>query len=140
METVLELKEKYADAIKRIVLVENGEPYKSVLPTGLVYLSHPFGGRRDNVVDAGQMAKWYQKKLGTKGTIVSPIHNFSWLSYKEEEEGYWEDIYHCLALLSRCDAMILTGDWKKSMGCCIEYLYCVDHDIPLVIAKEKDHD
>lgn len=141
METVLELKKKYANAIERIAMAEEvPDTSKEIIPEGILYLSHPFGGLKDNMVEAGQIANRFQKEMGTKGTIISPIHNFSWLAYREESNGYWEDIYHCLVLLSHCDGMILSGDWKKSLGCCIECLYCVEHDIPLYVeAKEKHH-
>ncbi len=134
MMDVLELSAKYGNALE-VVRGMAGEGTVTVIPRGLLYLSHPFGGLKDNMFDAGLVANRLQAKFGTTRTILSPIHNFSWLSYREEKSGYWEDIFHCLRLLSSCDGMVLTGDWKKSLGCCIEYLYALDHHIPVYIAE-----
>ena len=139
MMTVEELRNSYGNALERVSYIDDGDDevhYRIMdgMPKGLIYLSHPFGGLKDNMMEAGQIANRLQAELGTDGTILSPIHNFSWLAYREESNGYWEDIYHCLRLLSSCDGMILSGDWTKSLGCCIEYLYAIDHDIPVYIS------
>lgn len=136
MESVVELREKYADAIEVMAHAEFVNDGENIMPEGLLYLSHPFGGLKDNMQEAAEIANRFQKEIGTNGTILSPIHNFSWLAYREEEDGYWEDIYHCLELLSHCDGMILCGDWRKSLGCCIECLYCHDHGIPIITERE----
>jgi len=35
-----------------------------------------------------------------------------------------------LAILSRCDAVIFTNNWRKSVGACAEHQHAIDHDIP----------
>ena len=137
MDRVAEFKKMYEGAMGRVSEMMGKVATTDTLPTGLIYLSHPFGGLKDNMFDAGQIANRLQRELGTDGTILSPIHNFSWLAYREETSGYWEDIYHCIRLLSSCDGMILSGDWRKSQGCCIEYLYCLHNNIPVYEYVEK---
>lgn len=132
MMNVAKLKERYSNAMERVSGMTVSGTTDSI-PMGLVYLSHPFGGLKDSMFEAGQMANRLQAEIGTNGTILSPIHNFSWLAYREESNGYWEDIFHCIRLLSSCDGMILSGNWKQSFGCCIEYLYALDHKIPVYI-------
>ena len=102
-------------------------------PQGICYLSHPYGGLKDNVTRCGIFANEVQKVLGQSATIVSPIHNFSWLSYREEtnKQGYWEDMVHCIRLLSMSDFMVLGEGWEESLGCCVEYVYAVNHQIPV---------
>lgn len=102
-------------------------------PQGICYLSHPYGGLKDNVTRCGIFANKVQKVLGQSATIVSPVHNFSWLSYREETntQGYWEDMVHCIRLLSLSDFMILGEGWEESLGCYVEYIYAVTHQIPV---------
>ena len=118
-------------------LVKNGKIQVRDLalehPQGICYLSHPYGGLKDNVTRCGIFANEVQKVLGQSATIVSPIHNFSWLSYREEtnKQGYWEDMVHCIRLLSMSDFMVLGEGWEESLGCCVEYVYAVNHQIPV---------
>ena len=52
------------------------------------------------------------------------------------EEEYLAGMRRCITLLSRCDAIVLTGDWKKSRGCCLEYFIAQCKGIP-VLEMEK---
>lgn len=135
MENAMTLMKKYENAMEKVAELKNLKASTNPMH-GVLYLSHPFGGLKDNIIDTGRVANVMQERLGDKGTILSPVHNFEWLSYREETVGYWEDISHCLDLLSVCQGMILSGDWKKSLGCCIEYLYAVDHHIPIYYYKQ----
>lgn len=86
----------------------------------VIYFAHPFGGKDKNVEMAGYLAE----KLGSmfpKVAIFSPIHNWGYLKYAEASQ--FCVINDCLAMLGRCDCLVLGGDWLTSCGCCAEYAY-----------------
>jgi len=43
----------------------------------------------------------------------------------------------CLTILKRCDAVILCGNWKKSMGCMQEYSAAYVLGIPVFELNEE---
>lgn len=109
---------------------------KTLLEAECIYLSHPYGGKEENIKKAGEYAKTLiQMSRVMKEeavTILSPIHNFTWLSYHvKETEEYEEDIKSCLVLLKRTDALVLCGSWKQSYGCRLEYLYALKLKLPI---------
>lgn len=138
MEAMVELKEKYENALLEIDNAEDEIEEENIIPTGLLYLSHPFDdANHDNNHEISKLAGRFQKEIGTKGTIVAPIHNFIGASYIEKEDEYWEEIYRCLRLLASCDGIILSGNWKESLECCIECKYCIEHHIPIYTEAEE---
>lgn len=84
----------------------------------IVYFAHPFGGKRGNVDMAGYLAEKLFFAF-PRITLFSPIHNWGYLSYEGTDQ--YEIINDCLSLLSRCDALVLSGNWLHSCGCCAEY-------------------
>ena len=109
---------------------------KTLLEAECIYLSHPYGGKEENIKKAGEYAKTLiQMSRIMKDeavTILSPIHNFTWLSYHAKEtEEYEEDIKSCLVLLKRTDALVLCEPWKQSFGCRLDYLYALKLNLPI---------
>lgn len=109
---------------------------KTLLEAECIYLSHPYGGKEENIKKTGEYAKTLIQmsrvmKEATV-TILSPIHNFTWLLYHAKETAeYEEDIKSCLVLLKRTDALVLCGSWKQSYGCRLEYLYALNLNLPI---------
>lgn len=101
---------------------------------GMAYLAHPYSPlnrraeifvdaiRAENVEEAGDMAYEIMKKY-LNLTIISPLHNYSFLEEKGLEET--EILKYDFRLLSRCDMLILSGHWQHSRGCMAEYGYAV---------------
>jgi hypothetical protein len=99
---------------------------------GMAYLAHPYSplNRRaeifveaikaENVEGAGNMAYEIMQKY-TNLTIISPLHAYSFLEGKELKET--EILKYDFRLLSRCDILILSGNWRNSKGCMAEYGY-----------------
>ena len=138
MKAMAELKEKYENALLEIDNAENVIEEKNIIPTGLLYLSYPIGdANHDSNPEISELAGRFQQEIGTKGTVVSPIHNFIGSSYTEKEDGYWEEISRCLRLLDSCDGIILSGNWRKSLECCIECMYCIEHNIPIYTESDE---
>lgn len=105
------------------------EEFKSnSLPTmecGMAYLAHPYASafsdtKAFNLMDAGNIAFKIMKKY-LNLTIISPLHNYSFLEGKELKET--EILKYDFRLLSRCDILILSGNWRLSCGCMSEYGY-----------------
>lgn len=99
---------------------------------GMAYLAHPYAplNRRaeifveaikaENVEEAGDIALKIMKKY-LNLTIISPLHNYSFLEGNYEKET--EILKYDFRLLSRCDILILSGNWRNSKGCMSEYGY-----------------
>lgn len=109
---------------------------KTLLEAECIYLSHPYGGKEENIHKAGEYAKTLiqisriMKREAI--TILSPIHNFTWLSYHAKETAEYEkDIKSCLVLLKRTDTLVLCGPWEQSFGCRLEYLYALKLNLPI---------
>ncbi len=92
-----------------------------------VYLAHPYKGDDKNVIKAGIIGQNIRKKY-PDWLVFSPIHNWIYLGY---EENRLREMADCLSMLSRCDMLILSGDWKHSTGCLMEYIHAMDMDIPV---------
>lgn len=90
----------------------------STLECGMAYLAHPYAPlnrraeifvdaiRAENVEEAGDMAYEIMKKY-LNLTIISPLHNYSFLEEKELKET--EILEYDFRLLSGCDMLILSG-------------------------------
>lgn len=92
---------------------------------GMAYLAHPYASafpdiNAFNLIDAGNIALKIMKKY-LNLTIISPLHNYSFLEGNYEKET--EILKYDFRLLSRCDILILSGNWRNSKGCMSEYGY-----------------
>lgn len=98
----------------------------------LIYVAHPYGGKKDNEVAADVITRMLQKRF-PEHCFVSPIHAIR-EAYDENttEEEYFNGMSHCITLLSRCDAMVVTGEWMQSRGCQIEVLIARSKEIPVI--------
>lgn len=102
------------------------------LECGMAYLAHPYAPlnmraeifveaiKAENVEEAGDIALKIMKKY-LNLTIISPLHNYSFLEGNYEKET--EILKYDFRLLSRCDILILSGNWRNSKGCMSEYGY-----------------
>ena len=67
----------------------------------LIYVAHPYGGKKDNEVAADVITRMLQKRF-PEHCFVSPIHAIR-EAYDENttEEEYFNGMSHCITLLSR---------------------------------------
>lgn len=94
----------------------------------MLYVAHPLGGNLDNIARAEiQLSKL--RKLLPRHTLISPIHNWSYLDYEMTNQVV--AISDCVNLLLRCDALILTGRWEESAGCRAEYIAAKVKGLPV---------
>ena len=112
----------------------------STIDFGKIYVAHPYGGsltsKRDNQEMCERIEK-YIAKGGHDGIIFSPIECFGWRGYGDKP--YEEEMQPCFELLKACDCLFLTGDWRGSKGCCVEYAYALalGMDIYEVVFSEE---
>lgn len=102
------------------------------LECGMAYLAHPYAPivenlkvftgeiKESNVEETGDIAFKIMKKYPNL-TIISPLHAYSFLEGNYEKET--EILKYDFRLLSRCDILILSGNWRNSKGCMSEYGY-----------------
>lgn len=78
----------------------------------VAYMAHPYGRNFDNIVKARIMATKIIEKYPDL-VIVNPLDNFQFMRGVDEANV----LQACSILLSKCDILILTGDWRESVGC-----------------------
>lgn len=95
----------------------------------MIYISHPYGGNKSNLeaIEAIVMDLAARDKANV---YVSPVHCFGWMY---DTVDYLHGLGMCIELLSRCDRMLVYGDWMHSTGCRAEVDYCKAHGIPYVV-------
>lgn len=81
----------------------------------VIYVCHPYGGKMSNFTEQATLIDTLSKKIHK--TLVSPIYAFSYRKYSDKGVERKRDMKDCKNLLSRCDAVLMTGDWIKSKGC-----------------------
>ncbi|MCI8805757.1 MAG: DUF4406 domain-containing protein [Clostridiales bacterium] len=98
----------------------------------VIYISHPYGGKNENLEKVYQAAKYLVQKYPDY-LFISPIHCFGFLY---DTVDYKQGIEYCLWLFDKCDSMWVFGDYKKSVGCMTEIEYCEECNIPYEIREE----
>ncbi|MBO6179425.1 MAG: DUF4406 domain-containing protein [Selenomonadaceae bacterium] len=102
----------------------------------MIYISHPFTGDEEkNRKKAREIAAGLAKRYPHE-TFINPLDA---MQYAENAKlDYNIVISHCLKLLSFCDHIIMTGNWRESRGCQIEYAFAKICDIK-VWEMEENH-
>ncbi len=113
-----------ADEMKKFEMIEGQ----------LIYIAHPYGGDKENVKRVEECLERLQNKYPCK-TLFSPLHNWDWDTYDPDHQT--KPMQDCLTILKRCDAVILCGNWKKSMGCMQEYSAAYVLGIPVFELNEE---
>ena len=98
----------------------------------VVYVSHPYGGKKSNKGDAGRILKeLYAKYPGV--VFISPLHSIA-LAY--DAVPYDDGMFLCLRLLSVCTTILLTGNWTESHGCRLETMTAISWGLGLKELKQ----
>lgn len=106
---------------------ECGNEWESEKRLRMVYIAHPFGGKRKNVDDAERIIlKLLHAYPGT--TFYSPLHATGFFYH---EFPYEVGMEHCFEALRRCDALWLCEGWETSRGCKLEVECAKKHGIPI---------
>lgn len=94
-----------------------------------VYLSHPYTGDEEkNRLKARQIAARIIREYPGIA-VVNPLDALQYA--KTTELSYSETLKIDIELLSRCDAVLVCGDWKSSRGCRREVQAAYEREIPI---------
>lgn len=99
---------------------------KTVKYKKVIYVSHPYGGNEKNLQHIEKIMRILIEKMPNY-LFISPVHAFG---FEYEYLSYERGLNQCLWLLSKCDEMLVFGDYTQSPGCQAEIKYCEDNDIP----------
>jgi hypothetical protein len=92
----------------------------------MVYVAHKFGNDPANIERAKQITHDLQI-ADPDNFYITPLLCSSHIAYNEL--GYEREMAYCLALLSRCDRMIVASDISK--GVQMEIDHCRQKGIPI---------
>lgn len=100
----------------------------------LIYVSHPYtGDEEENRRRAHDLTVKLAKKF-PKVCFVNPLDTFKALD--EAGAGYKVAMNNCLALLGKCEVIILAPGWEKSKGCVEEMKYAIDKRMQVIMWKD----
>ncbi len=94
----------------------------------VVYVSHPFQGKEENIKHAAEVINSLQEKYPDT-IFISPIHCFG---FQYDLVPWSVGLERCLWLLDHCDIMLDCDTNKDSKGCKAEREYCDKNKIPYI--------
>ena len=98
----------------------------------LVYIAHPFQGKKKNVRKVEKVITPLLQKYPDI-TVYSPLHATGFYYHLFP---YEQGIQHCFEALRRCDELWLCKGWEESRGCNLEMRYAKRHRIPVYVIKD----
>ena len=100
-----------------------------------VYVSHKYGGDKNNLKEVEEIIKTQQKKHPNY-MFISPLHMFSFLY---NDMSYEDGLELCLYQLAECDEIWVTGEkWYDSTGVIKEIEYANAHKIDVLFVKNVE--
>jgi len=100
-----------------------------------VYVSHKYGGDKNNLKEVEEIIKTQQKKHPNY-MFISPIHMFGFLY---NDMSYEDGLELCLYQLAECDEIWVTGEkWYDSTGVIKEIEYANAHKIDVLFVKNVE--
>ena len=101
-----------------------------------IYISHPYTGNEDR---NRAESIWITAKLARKHPDILFVNPLSAMYHVMTAKLDYDTVMEqCVALLRKCDGMILTGDWEESRGCNIEMrIACSDCDMHIWNGTEE---
>ncbi len=99
----------------------------------MIYVSHAYGGKRENLRDAKRITHDLQIK-DLENCYICPLTAFSHLVYNEI--GFNEEMALCLDLLSVCDKLIVASEITKGVQMEIEFANLVGMEVQYLDRSE----
>nr|DAS58765.1 MAG TPA: protein of unknown function (DUF4406) [Caudoviricetes sp.] len=84
-----------------------------------IYLAHPYTGDEEKNRERALRAEELLRKATPNVEFFNPVGRMS-ASKQFAAMSYAGIMVRCLGELTRCDGIVLCGDWAKSTGCRIE--------------------
>lgn len=130
-----------------------------------VYVAHPYGGKPENKKAVEQIIRGLNsgdhpmltREIPAFHTTMHPLEqaiskvqadelihatyqsSIHQLGFMYEDIPYVTGLQKCLAMLSRCDMLLLCGDWKHSKGCMAELGFAMARHIPIIFENKDDY-
>ena len=95
----------------------------------LIFVSHCFGGKAENIEKAKKITHDLQVK-DLANCYICPLLTFSHLEYNEI--GYDDEMELCLDLLSNCDKLIVASEISKGVQCEIDFAKLVGMEVQYI--------
>lgn len=89
---------------------------------GVAYVGHPFNGKKLNIAKSKAIIEQIHQRHSCL-ILLNPLTVFSYEEYSKAMNWYMTQLEDCMQLLSKCDYLILTGEWESSRGCMCEWGY-----------------
>ena len=103
----------------------------------MIYISHPYTGKeKKNRKTAETIAMELSQKYPSI-VFVNPLNAMQHL--KDTDISYDTVLEQCKMLLSKCDGIIMAGDWMNSKGCMIEHDFAKRQKIIVWNSVEEFH-
>lgn len=96
----------------------------------VAYMAHPYEMKEVNLYKSRDMAKKLAV-LHPYMAIITPLDNFRCLIRESDI------LKRSKQVLKRCDALIMTGDWKASPLCMVEVSFAYNRGIPIIEPDEE---
>lgn len=95
-----------------------------VSETKLVYISHPYGNKEENLKRILDLIKELYEEYGTENyCFISPVPMYY---HMYNDMDYDSGLKICLDIQKKCDIALFCKDWKSSKGCNAEYNLAVE--------------
>ena len=88
---------------------------ENIKPINMIYVAHPYEGKSANVQHVRHVIKDLTDKFGKSTVFVSALTAI--IRPYQGGDAYIDGLMPCLELMSRCDAILMAGDWESSIGC-----------------------
>ena len=92
----------------------------------IIYVSHAFGGKPENLERAKQITHDLQV-ADLENTYICPLLAFSHLQYGEL--GYDDEMNLCIDLLSECERLIVASEISKGVQLEIDFARLVNMEV-----------
>ena len=92
----------------------------------IIYVSHAFGGKPENLERAKKITHDLQV-ADLENTYICPLLALSHLEYNEV--GYDDEMNLCIDLLSECDRLIVASDISKGVAREIDFANLVGMEV-----------
>ena len=95
----------------------------------LIYISHPYTGNEEQNKEEAMQISADLAKLHPEILFINPLSAMQHTTVAGLD--YEPILKQCLTLLSKCDGMIMTGDWQNSKGCNAEFQFAKENKMRL---------
>lgn len=99
----------------------------------VVYVSHPYGGEQKNKAKVDVIVRALQT-VHPEFCFVNPVHA---IRPPYGRTDYVQGLKYCVALLERCDAIVMCGNWRESRGCVAEYFVALSKGIQVLLGSDE---